>query len=53
MQRVLPFLVLKIVKDPLVLHQPRDELKSSFPILHAILALGKAATELYLEVSEP
>jgi hypothetical protein len=44
-QRVLPILVLEKVKDAFVLHEPRDEIKDAFLILHAVFPCGISGLE--------
>ncbi len=52
-QSVLPVRVLEVVEDPLVLHEPRDELEGGLVVLDAVLAGVVGGGQGILEVGEP
>ncbi len=44
--------MIKKIKDAFILHEPRDELKSAFTVLHAVFTRGVGLCKRVLEIGE-
>jgi hypothetical protein len=51
-QRVVPVRVPEVVVDPLLLHQPADEVEVGLPVLHAVRPLAVGTRQLQLEIGD-